>query len=162
MTPDELRTRWASGAADLRAALAGADPHARVRWVAGTLSVRTLTATRLAECWIHTGDVAAALGVSLDAGERLRHVARLAWRTLPYAFERAGRVLRGPVAFDLVGPTGERWSFVPDDGPAATTISGSGVELCLVAARRVDPGDTALHGVGADAAAVLDLVRTYA
>jgi uncharacterized protein (TIGR03084 family) len=158
---DELRARWQRGADELREALAGRDPHDRVDWVAGQLSVRTLTTTRLAETWIHTGDVAEALGVSLAPAERLQLIARLAWRTLPYAFARAGRELTGPVAFELRGPSGDSWSFTPD-GDAATTITGDGVELCLVAARRVDPADTGLTGDGPDAVAVLDLVRTYA
>ena len=85
----------------------------------------------------------------------------LAWRTLPYAFARAGRELSGPVAFELAAPSGERWEFTPDTAPA-TVIRGDGVELCLVAARRLDPAATALRGEGPDAAAVLELVRTYA
>jgi uncharacterized protein (TIGR03084 family) len=157
----ELRDRWLRSADALVAALIDVDPHERVEWVAGQLSARTLTITRLAETWIHTGDVADALGVTLVPGERLRHVARLAWRTLPYAFMRAGRVLSGPVAFELQAPTGGVWRFVPDEHPA-TTIRGNGVELCLVAARRVDPVQTDLEGEGPDAAAVLELVRTYA
>ena len=68
-------------------AFAAADPHLRVTWVTNQLSVETLAATRLSECWIHTGDVAAALGVRLEPTERLRFIARLAWRTLPYAPE---------------------------------------------------------------------------
>ncbi len=63
----------------------------RVTWVSGQLSLHTLTATRLSEAWIHTGDIASALGVDLAPTDRLRHIARLAWRTLPYAFDRAGR-----------------------------------------------------------------------
>ena len=59
------------------------------------------------------------------------------------------------------GPTGTEWRFTPDQ-PLRTTISGDGVELCLVAARRVDPGQTSLTGDGPDATAVLELVRTYA
>ena len=43
-----------------------------------------------------------------------------------------------------------------------TTIRGDGVELCLVAARRLAAAETGLAGEGPDAAAVLDLVRTYA
>ena len=85
-----------------------ADPHARVTWVAGELSIHTLATTRLAETWIHTGDVADAVDVMLVPTDRLRHIARLAWRTLPYAFGRAGRELSGPVAFELIGPDGER------------------------------------------------------
>ena len=161
LSPDALRDRYRTGADTLLRALDAGDPHARVQWVAGELSLRTLTTTRLAETWIHTGDVADAVGRTLVPGERLRHIARLAWRTLPYAFGRAGRSLQGPVAFELVGPEGDEWTFVPDE-PPVTTIRGDGVELCLVAARRVDPSATGLVGEGPDADAVLELIRTYA
>ncbi|HMG40214.1 MAG TPA: maleylpyruvate isomerase family mycothiol-dependent enzyme [Acidimicrobiales bacterium] len=157
----EVAQRWRAVSDQLLARLADDDSHRRVLWVSGELSAATLAATRLAECWIHTGDVAEALAVELEPGDRLRHVARLAWRTLPYAFARAGRELGGPVAFRLHGPTGEPWDLEPD-GEAATVVEGSGVELCLVAARRVEPADTGLHATGPDARAVLDLVRTYA
>ncbi len=157
----DLLARWQDGADELRRVLLAADPHQRVNWVAGELSIRTLATTRLAETWIHTGDVADALGGVVEPTAHLRHVARLAWRTLPYAFARAGRPVPGPVAFHLLGPSGETWDFVPDE-PAATIITGPGVDLCLVAARRVSPADSALVGRGPDAAAVLELVRTYA
>ena len=157
----ELSARWRRGAAALRDALAVSDPHRRVDWVAGQLSTRTLATTRLAECWIHTGDVAAAVDVEQTPTDRLEHVARLAWRTLPYAFARAGRQLAGPVAFELDAPSGKRWHFRPDSEPA-TVIEGPGAQLCLVAARRVAADETELRGSGPDAAAVLDLVRTYA
>jgi uncharacterized protein (TIGR03084 family) len=156
-----IRDRWAKGAATLRSLLAAADSHQRVVWVAGELSVRTLATTRLAECWIHTGDVADGVGVQLAPPDRLRYVARLAWRTLPYAFGRAGRELSGPVAFELRGPNGDAWDFGTDDAPA-TVIRGDGAELCLVAARRLGPAATSLRGDGPDAEAVLELVRTYA
>lgn len=87
------------------------------------------------------------------------HIARLAWRTLPYAFERAGWELRGPVALELEG-RGETWQFVPDATPS-TTIRGGAFDLCLVAARRLEPEETGLQAEGPDAAAVLELVRTY-
>ena len=156
-----VRDRYQTGADELRELLAATDPHLRVQWVAGELSARTLATTRLAETWIHTGDVADALGVELTPAPRLRHIARLAWRTLPYAFARADRELHGPVAFTLQGPSRDEWNFTPEDD-AATTISGDGVELCLVAARRVDPVMTSLTGEGPDVDDVLELVRTYA
>jgi uncharacterized protein (TIGR03084 family) len=156
-----VRDRYEAGAEELRAVLAATDPHLRVEWVAGQLSARTLATTRLAETWIHTGDVAEALGVDVRPAPRLQHIARLAWRTLPYAFAQAGRALHGGVAFALRGPDGDAWDFVPDDDPL-TTIRGDGVDLCLVAARRVDPATTSLSGDGPDAADVLALVRTYA
>jgi uncharacterized protein (TIGR03084 family) len=156
-----LHERWLDGVETLRAVLAAADPHERVLWVAGELTIRTLATTRLAETWIHTGDVAAAFGVSLTPTDRLCHIARLAWRTLPYAFMRAGRELHGPVAFELRAPSGAACDFVPDDAPR-TVVQGEVVELCNVAARRVEPTDTGLTATGPDADAVLELVRTYA
>ena len=159
-TPEALVARWQTGALALRRALLACDPSARLQWVAGTLAARTLATTRLAETWIHTGDVAFGLGVALAPRPRLRHIARLAHRTLPYAFEREGRSMTGPVAFRLVGPDGEAWSFGDDD--ALTVIRGDGAELCHVASRRVPPSATSLVGSGPDADAVLAFVRTWA
>jgi len=158
---DAIRQRWRDASATMRVALRAGDPHQRVTWVAGKLSLQTLAATRLSECWIHTGDIASALGVTLPPTDRLRHIARLAWRTLPYAFERADMTLNGPVALELLGPDGEQWRFDPDR-PALTTIRGSAAEFCDVAARRVAPAETDLVATGPDAAGVLQLVRTYA
>ena len=160
-SPADIRRRWQLGVDALAAAVAETDPRARVPWVAGELTVRTLATTRLAETWIHAGDVADAVGVQRRPTDRLWHVARLAWRTLPYAFARAGRELTGPVAMDLRSPSGEAWPLKPD-ARAATVISGRGEELCLVAARRLPPDATGLVGDGPDGAAVLELVRTYA
>ena len=157
----EVRDRYLRAAADVRAALATCDPHARVTWVAGELSVGTLATTRVAETWIHTGDVAAALGIAVPPTDRLWHVCRLAWRTLPYAFTRSGRELSGPVAFELVGPQGDDWVFAPESG-ARTLVPGAARERCLVAARRAGAGDTGLAAEGPDAAAVVELVRTFA
>ena len=158
---DEIRRRWHEASRTMRAALAAGDPHRRVTWVSGKLSLHTLAATRLSECWIHTGDIASALDVDIPPTDRLRYIARLAWRTLPYAFDRGDTEMHGPVALELIGPNGDEWRFDPDAAPL-TTIRGSAVEFCDVAARRVDPSATGLVGDGPDAAAVLRLVRTYA
>jgi uncharacterized protein (TIGR03084 family) len=158
---DAIRQRWHDASEAMRVAFHAGDPHQRVTWVAGKLSLQTLATTRLSECWIHTGDIAYALGIALPPTDRLRYIARLAWRTLPYAFERADMTMNGPVALELIGPNGEQWCFDPDR-PALTTIRGSAAEFCDVAARRVASAETDLVATGPDAAAVLRLVRTYA
>jgi uncharacterized protein (TIGR03084 family) len=157
----EVLDRWTLNATGLREALAAMDLSVRVQWVAGELSARTLATTRLAETWIHAGDIADALGVELVPTDRLKLIARLAWRTLPYAFSVTGQTLTGPVELRLTGPSGELWEFTPDD-PAATVISGSAFALCEVAARRLDPADTDLVCEGPDGDNVLSLIRTYA
>lgn len=157
----EVHARWRRGSAALSEAFAAMEPGARVQWVVGDMAARTLATTRLAECWIHTGDVLAALDRPIIASDRIRHIVRLAWRTLPYAFAGAGRTMTGPVRFELAGPRGETWDFSPD-GPALTTITGAALDLCHVAGQRADAAQTTLAGTGPDAAAVLELVRTFA
>jgi uncharacterized protein (TIGR03084 family) len=158
--PNEVLERWWSAAEGQRAGLSALDAKQRVPWIIGDLPARTLATTRLSETWIHTTDVARALGVELTPTERLWHIARLAWRTVPYAFARAGRELSGPVAFELAGPSGQTWNF-SDEG-ATTVVRGDALDLCMVAARRRDAAESALQAEGVDAAAVLELVRTYA
>jgi uncharacterized protein (TIGR03084 family) len=161
LPPAAVRDRWQQSADTLRRELDACDPGRRVTWVAGQMSARTLATTRLAETWIHTGDVAVPLGHDAAADDRLWHIARLAWRMLPYAFAQAGRELAGPVEFHLAAPNGDTWHFAPDADPV-TAIEGSAVELCEVAGQRADAADTGLAGRGPDAAAVLALVRTFA
>ncbi|HEX2039999.1 MAG TPA: maleylpyruvate isomerase family mycothiol-dependent enzyme [Acidimicrobiales bacterium] len=160
LPPAAVHERYRRSSAELCEALRSCDPGARVTWVAGELAAQTLATTRLAETWIHTGDVFHAFGRTPEAGDRLWHIARLAWRSLPYAFARDGRTMTGPVAFRLVGPGGDAWDFDDDDAP--TRITGDALDLCMVASRRTSPDETGLRGEGPDAAAVLELVRTWA
>jgi uncharacterized protein (TIGR03084 family) len=157
--PRAVHERWLAASGGVRRALAEKDPHDRVTWVAGELTVRTLATTRLAECWIHTHDVAAGLRTDLPVPGRIHHIARLAWRTLPYAFSRAGLPAPGPVTFELTGPTGQPWVFGDGTG---TVVRGSAFELCEVAAQRAPASATRLSASGPDATAVLELVRTFA
>lgn len=159
--PEVVRDRWQRSVDTLRHELNTGEPGRRVTWVAGTMSARTLATTRLAETWIHTGDIAVPLGRPVADDDRLWHIARLAWRTLPYAFAQAGRALAGPVTFDLAAPNGDTWHFAPDE-ESVTTIEGPAFDLCLVAGQRAEAADTGLAGRGPDAQAVLDLVRTFA
>jgi uncharacterized protein (TIGR03084 family) len=151
--------RWRTSAEALRAALAVRNPRDRVTWVAGELTVRTLAATRLSESWIHTHDIAVGTGVELPSHDRIQHIARLAWRTLPYAFEQAGRAMSGPVTFALTAPSGVTWTFGDGTG---TVVRGAALQLCEVAGQRADAAATGLTADGPDGPAVLELVRTFA
>jgi hypothetical protein len=80
----QLLRRWRAAEAaqrrHLRCHLARSEPKRRLPWVVGELSPRTLATTRLSEMWIHTADIADALGIELVPADRLWHIARLAWR----------------------------------------------------------------------------------
>jgi uncharacterized protein (TIGR03084 family) len=159
--PQQVLQRWRAAALAVRHAFDTVDPSARLTWVAGQLSARTLATTRLSETWIHTGDVAEALGVARAPGPQLEQIVRLAWRTLPYAFARDGKELAGQVAVELTAPDGGTWAF-GDPGAATTVVRGPAMDFCEVAARRLDPADSGLTATGPDARDVLALVRTYA
>lgn len=157
--PGEVLVRWDTARRAALAALRDADPARAVPWVATPLRPRTLATTRLAEHWAHGLDVAEPLGIALLDTDRLWHVARLAHRTLPYAFALAG--LDAPeVRCELTGPDGGAWAFGPAGAP--TTVRGPAGDFCRVAARRLAPGRSSLRAEGPSAGEVLTLVRTYA
>lgn len=162
-THREVFERWRTAAAEARAALGARHPSDRVMWVVGDMAARTLATTRLAECWIHTEDIALPLGLAAPATPRLWHIARLAHRTLPYAFARAGAApLNAPVVFELDGPDGHRTIGERPTHGECTVVHGRLVDLCRLAGQRADTATTALRADGPDAADVLRLVRTFA
>ena len=159
--PAELLVRWRTAADRSRQLLRDRPDGQRIPWVIGDLPARTLATTRLSESWIHTGDIAEAVGKEAAVDDRLWHITRLAWRTLPYAFTRAGAPVPGPVSLELAAPSGDTWSFEPDE-PVATTITGTALDWCLLAARRRPADQTDLVATGPDGDSVLSLARTYA
>ena len=93
--PAEVFARWQRARQAALAALRAADPDRPVQWVAGPVKPATLATTRLAEHWAHGLDIAGPLGAEFPDTGRLRHIAWLAHRTLPYAMS-AGRTSRRP------------------------------------------------------------------
>jgi uncharacterized protein (TIGR03084 family) len=161
-TGSEVRIRWLKSADDMVDALQACDPATRVVWVAGDMAPRSLATTRLAETWIHTGDVCVGLDIAPPRTDRIWHIARLVHRTLPYSFRRSGIEATGGVRFELTSATDESavWVFGDDDAP--TLISGAAEDLCRVAGQRADATETSLRGTGPDASAVLRVMRTFA
>jgi uncharacterized protein (TIGR03084 family) len=154
----EVFARWQSARRASVAALRATDPKQRVQWVASTLTPPSLATTRLAEHWAHGLDITGPLGLPFPDTERLQHVAWLAHRTLPYAFQVAGLEPR-QVRCELVGPAGETWTFGTD---ADSVIRGSAGEFCRVGAQRLRPEDSSLVTEGPDAATALTVMRNYA
>jgi uncharacterized protein (TIGR03084 family) len=159
--PSASLDRFLRSAPAQLAAFEACDPKARLTWVMGDLAARSLATTRLSETWIHTVDAVVGFAPEPPPTDRLWHIARLAWRTLPYAFQRAGAAAPGPVGFDLTAPDGSTWTFGMDEAPA-TVLTGTAHELCTVAAQRADAAATGLRATGPDAEDALRLVRTFA
>ena len=158
--PTQVFARWKRARDAAAEALRAADPQAALKWVAGPVKSATLATTRLAEYWAHGLDITGPLGIDFPDTSRLRHIAWLAHRTLPYAFSRAGEA-PAAVRCSLTAPDGvATWTFGPDD--AESGISGPAGAFCRVAVQRLDPAASGLHVTGPHGAAALRVVRTYA
>jgi len=131
---------------------------------------------RLMETWAHGLDIKAAMlgritplpGAEeddeiedpLEDTLRLRHIAWLAQRALPFAFEQAGEEYpEQGIRVEVMGPKYQTWRF----GPADTDqlIRGKAGDWCRVAVRRTDASDTELKASGDHAEVALRVARTY-
>jgi len=152
--------RWQRARMASLAALRGADQDQPVEWVAGPVKPATLATTRLTEHWAHGLDITGPLGIDFPDTQRLRHVAWLAHRTLPYALALGGEP-PAEVRSELTAPDGaEVWRYGPGD--AGSSISGTAGDFCRVAVRRLDPASSALHADGPHGPTALRWLRTYA
>ncbi|MBO0772644.1 MAG: maleylpyruvate isomerase family mycothiol-dependent enzyme [Actinobacteria bacterium] len=158
--PGPVFERWQRARRAALAALRAADPGQPLAWVAAPVKPATLATTRLAEHWAHGLDITGPLGISFPDTERLRHVAWLAHRTLPYAMALSGGQPY-PVYCDLTSHDGEtRWQFGPPD--AESLITGPAGAFCRVAAQRLAPGASGMRATGPHGAEALRALRTYA
>ena len=160
--PPSVRLQvWRTGRLSLDAALRAVPPDTKVPWFGPPMAPMSLATARLMETWAHGEDVAAALGVTRAPTARLRHVARLAVRTRDYAFGVRG--LPAPARefrVELIAPDGTLWDFGPQD--AEQRVTGSALDLCLLAVRRRHRADTDLVATGPDADTWLDVAQAFA
>jgi uncharacterized protein (TIGR03084 family) len=158
--PGVVFDRWQRARQAAMTALRAADPDRPVEWVTGPVKPATLATTRLAEHWAHGLDITGPFGIDFPDTERLRHVAWLAHRTLPYAMTLAGEQ-PAEVRCELKAPDGASvWRYGRPDAESA--ITGSAGEFCRVAAHRLGPAESGLSVTGPQGATALRLLRTYA
>jgi uncharacterized protein (TIGR03084 family) len=157
--PQVVFDRWTTARRDALDVLRSSEPGSRIAWATNPLSPTTLATTRLAEHWAHALDVTEPLGIHFADTPRLRHIAWLGHRTLPYAFSLTGRS-PAEVRCELTGPGGEEWHFGPDSAPSR--ISGPAGDFCRVGAQRLDPDGSRLVATGPFGTDALHLLRNYA
>ncbi|MDR0344517.1 MAG: maleylpyruvate isomerase family mycothiol-dependent enzyme [Nocardiopsaceae bacterium] len=158
--PGPVFERWQRARRAALTALRAADPGQPLAWVAAPLKPATLATTRLAEHWAHGLDITGPLGIGFPDTERLRHVAWLAHRSLPYAMSLSGGQPQ-EVFCDLTGPAGTaRWQLGPPG--ASSVIAGPAGAFCRVAAQRLAPDASGLSATGPHGPQALRVLRTYA
>jgi len=157
----DLLDIWRSGRDRLAAALTAVPAGAKVPWFGPPMSATSMATARLMETWAHGQDVADALGVQRPATDRIRHVAHIGVRTRDFAYlVRNLPAPAGEFRVELTAPSGEVWTWGPDD--ATQRVSGPALDFCLLVTQRRHRCDLALVAVGADADAWLDIAQAFA
>ena len=162
---------WRNGRASVVDALSRMEASDRIAWLVSDVGAKAFATQRLMETWAHGLDIKEAMADKIpevEEGEddpladtpRLRHVAWLAHRMLPYAFREAGEVFPAEgIRVELMGPKYARWVYGPPESPHV--IKGLAGEWCRVAVQRLPLEDTALKALDEVAETALRLVRAY-
>jgi uncharacterized protein (TIGR03084 family) len=157
----ELRDWFAASRARLLDVLAGLDPKARIPWYGPDMGAVSFATARLMETWAHGQDVADALGAVRTPTDRLRHVAQIGVRALPFSFVVQGReVPTEPVRVELTLPSGAPLTLGPDS--AADVVRGDALDFCLVVTQRRHLADVSLDITGPVAAEWLSIAQAFA
>ena len=153
LAPAALLDVWRSGRARLADAAATLADDDRVAWYGPSMGSRSFLTARLMEAWAHGQDIVDAVGGHRPPTDRLRHIAQLGVITRAWSYaNRRMEAPAGEVHIALEAPSGEVWTWGPDD--AADTVHGPAEDFCLVVTQRRHLEDTGLKVNG-------DVVRDW-
>ncbi|MEN8239986.1 MAG: maleylpyruvate isomerase family mycothiol-dependent enzyme [Actinomycetota bacterium] len=173
----EIIEWWRFGRADVVDALSRMLATDRVPWLNGDMSTQSFAAVRLMETWAHGLDIKGAVLDRITPLDelpeddedyvdpladttRLRHIASLGHRALPFAFERAGKEFpKQGIRVEVMGPFYSAWRYGPED--TDQVIKGKAADWCRVVVQRQDAEDTALRAEGEYAETALQIATTY-
>ncbi|MFE9307712.1 TIGR03084 family metal-binding protein [Streptomyces sp. NPDC088353] len=159
--PGMLLERWREGRAALDRALRAAPPGSRFPWYGPPMSAASMATGRLMETWAHGQDVADALGVVRTPTDRLKHVVRIGVRARNFAFGVRGLpVPEEEFRVEVRGPSGELWTYGPED--AGQRVTGPALDFCLLVTQRAHRADLAVRAEGPDADRWLDIAQAFA
>jgi uncharacterized protein (TIGR03084 family) len=161
LEPAELLARWRAGRDELAEAATELGEDDRVPWYGPSMGAKSFLTARLMECWAHGQDVVDAVGGSRTPTDRLAHIARLGFITRGWTYANRGDDAPAtPVRVVLDAPSGEQWTFGPDD--ATETIAGPAEDFCLVVTQRRHVDDTALVTDGPAARDWMEKAQAFA
>ncbi len=161
LSPLALLEKWRAERTRLVDALERKDPKDRVPWFGPDMSAASKATARLMETWAHGQDVADALGVGREPTDRLKHIVHIGVRALPYAYSvRKMEVPTEPIRVEVRSPSGELWTWGPED--AANIVRGDALDLALAVIQRRHRDDTSLEAIGPAADEWLSIAQAFA
>jgi len=145
--PAYVMESWRRERKELVDALQSRDPKDRIPWFGPTMSARSKATARIMETWAHGQDVVDALGIERKETDRLKHVAHIGLITFGWSYMNRGlNVPDVAVRVELNGPSGDIWTWGPED--ASQSIKGPAQDFCLVVIQRRHVDDTKLEVTG--------------
>ncbi|WP_424530636.1 TIGR03084 family metal-binding protein [Sphaerisporangium viridialbum] len=161
LSPEQVLDWFATARARSLDAFEKLDPRVRLPWYGPDMSAASFVTARLMETWAHGQDVADALEVARVPTARLRHVALLGARAMPYGFAMRGMdPPADPVRVELTLPDGTPWSHGPED--AGDLVRGPALDFCLLVTQRCNLADTGLSVRGRTATAWMSVAQAFA
>ena len=152
---------WRTHRDELEAAGRTLANDTRVEWYGPSMGSKSFLTARLMEVWAHGQDICDTVGATRQASDRIRHIAQLGVITRGWSY-----VVRGEQAPDeevrveLTAPSGDAWTWGPED--AAAGVTGSAEDFCLVVTQRRHVDDTALAITGAVAHDWMNKAQAFA
>lgn len=159
--PADLLERWRVARRTIAMTLEQYPPGAKIPWYGPPMSATSMATARFMETWAHSLDVHEALGHPVEPNDRVRHVVHIGVRTRRFSFSL--RDLEPPteeVRVVLVSPSGDRWTYGPEE--ASQVVRGSAYDFALLVTQRRNRADLELTATGAVADRWLDIAQAFA
>ncbi|MDG2027602.1 MAG: TIGR03084 family metal-binding protein [Acidimicrobiales bacterium] len=157
----ERHAAWVAGRDALAQAGQTLADDARVPWYGPSMGAKSFLTARLMECWAHGQDIVDAVGAARPATDRLRHIAQLGYITRGWTYtNRKLDMPEGEIRVSLDAPSGDRWTWGPED--AAATVAGGAEAFCLVVTQRRHLDDIELDVQGDAAVDWLTKAQAFA
>lgn len=161
MDPQGLLAEWRTERAGELEAFARHDPKDRLPWYGPTMSAKSKATARLMETYAHGQDVVDVTDALRPVTDRIKHVCHLGVITFGWAFTIRDMEVPGtPVRVELNSPSGDLWTWGPED--TADSVKGNAEEFCLVATQRRHHEDTNLVITGEIANAWMAIAQAFA
>ncbi len=160
-TPHDLLQWWRDGARELEQAARSLDLSARCAWYGPSMSGASMLTARLMETWAHGHDIADAVGAQPTATQRLKHIAHIGVRAMPFAFAANKReVPSGDVYVALTAPNGDMWTW--GDENAVSSVRGDALGFCQAVTQRRHIDDCAMQTHGEPATEWMSIAQAFA
>ncbi|HEY0717767.1 MAG TPA: TIGR03084 family metal-binding protein [Streptosporangiaceae bacterium] len=158
---DTVATWFRAARQGLLDGYARCDPATRLPWFGPDMGVASSVTARLMETWAHGQDIADTLGLDRPPTQRLRHLAHIGIRALPYSYRVNGLPRPDqPIRVELTAPDGDVWTWGPEG--ATNRVAGAALDFCLAVTQRRHLADTRLVVTGPVASQWMTIAQAFA